>query len=107
MSFQTRLLPEQLDLTNLCKTSPEQYPYALVSTSSSDARLRDRYDIFFAYPQESLTLNKNHSLSFTGEKLADDCDCFLDRFNSWFQQEKIEPQHSDLPFTGGWFVYLL
>lgn len=106
MSFQTRLLPEQLDLTNLCKTSPEQYPYALVSTSSSDARLRDRYDIFFAYPQESLILNKNHTLGFTGEKLADDCDSFLDTFNSWFHQEKIEPQHSDLPFTGGWFVYL-
>lgn len=106
MNFQTRLLPEQLDLTNLCKRKPEEYPYALVSTSSSDARLRDRYDIFFAYPQESLILDKNHTLTFTGEHSSDDCGGFLDALNSWWSKEKIEAQHSELPFTGGWFVYL-
>ena len=106
MNFQTRLLPEQLDLTNLCKSKPEEYPYALVSTSSSEARLRDRYDIFFAYPQESLILDKNHALSHTGEKSLRDCGGFLDTLNSWCQQEKIEAQHSELPFTGGWFIYL-
>ncbi|MFC1588777.1 aminodeoxychorismate synthase component I [Pseudomonadota bacterium] len=106
MSFQTRLLANHLDLTALCKHKPEQYPYALVSTSSSEARLRDRYDIVFAYPQESLTLNKNQLLSFTGEIPLDSNKGFLDTFNSWWQKEKIEPQYSDLPFTGGWFVYL-
>lgn len=93
MSFQTRLLPDQLDLTNLCKSRPEQYPFALVSTSSSDARLRDRYDIFFAYPQESLILDK------TG-------DGFLDSLDEWWQKEKIPPADYAQPFTGGWFVYL-
>ena len=106
MSFQTRLLSDHLDLTVLCKTRPQDYPYALVSTSSSDARLRDRYDILFAYPQESLVLDKNQSLTFTGEGLLGGSDKFLDTFNSWWLKEKIETPHSELPFTGGWFVYL-
>ena len=93
MSFQTRSLPDQLDLLSLCQSRPEQYPYALVSTSSSETRLRDRYDIFFAYPQESLILDK------TG-------DGFLDSLDEWWQKEKIEQLDTDLPFTGGWFVYL-
>ncbi|MCK5002996.1 MAG: aminodeoxychorismate synthase component I [Gammaproteobacteria bacterium] len=106
MSFQTRLLSNHLDLTALCKNRPEDYPYALVSTSSSDARLRDRYDIFFAYPQETLTLDKNQTLSFTAENLQDGNAGFLDALDGIWQKEKIEPQYSDLPFTGGWFVYL-
>ncbi|MDH3343047.1 MAG: aminodeoxychorismate synthase component I [Gammaproteobacteria bacterium] len=93
MSFQTRLLANHLDLTALCKNKPEDYPYALVSTSSSDARLRDRYDIFFAYPQESLISAKAG-------------DGFLDSLDESWQKEKIRPQNSELPFTGGWFVYL-
>ena len=106
MSFQTRLLPNNLDLTALCKKRPEDYPYALVSTSSSDARLRDRYDIFFAYPQESLLLDKDHTLSYTGENSPGNGQGFLDAFNSYWQKEKIETQSSDYPFTGGWFIYL-
>ena len=106
MSFQTRLLSDHLDLTALCKTRPEQYPYALVSTSSSDARLRDRYDIFFAYPQECLTLNQDQSLTFTGETLSTNDAGFLDTLDQWWQQEKIKTENATLPFTGGWFVYL-
>lgn len=106
MSFQTRLLSDHLDLTVLCKIRPEQYPYALVSTSSSDARLRDRYDIFFAYPQECLTLDKNQSLSFTGEAPLPASTGFLDTLEHWWRQEKIETRPSYLPFTGGWLVYL-
>ena len=106
MSFQTRLLPKQLDLTALCKNKPEDYPYALVSTSSSDARLRDRYDIVFAYPQETLTLDKNQSLSFTGESLLLNSDGFLETLDHWWQKDKTKKQHTDLPFTGGWFIYL-
>ena len=106
MSFQTRLLSNHLDLTALCKKKPEDYPYALVSTSSSEARLRDRYDIIFAYPQESLTLNKDRLLTFTGDISLSESDKFLDTLDSWWQQKKIEPQHSAVPFTGGWFVYL-
>lgn len=106
MSFQTRLLPGHLDLTELCKNRPEQYPYALISTSSSEARQRDRYDIIFAYPQESLILDKDHRLAFSGEQpLAEDTG-FLDSLNRWWQKEKIAPQNSELPFTGGWFVFL-
>ncbi|MDH5612175.1 MAG: aminodeoxychorismate synthase component I [Gammaproteobacteria bacterium] len=106
MSFQTRLLSDHLDLTVLCKTRPEQYPYALVSTSSSDARLRDRYDIFFAYPQECLTLDKDQLLSFTGEPALAIGDGFLNSFDHWWQKEKIQTQQTELPFTGGWFIYL-
>ena len=106
MNFQTRLLPEQLDLTHLCKTKPEEYPYALVSTSSSDARLRDRYDIFFAYPQQSLILNNDKTLTLPSELSLVEHTGFLDTLDGWWQKEKIEEQYSALPFTGGWFVYL-
>ena len=106
MSFQTRLLANHLDLTALCKSKHDAYPYALVSTSSSEARLRDRYDIFFAYPQETLTLDKNHTVIFSGENSLDDSAGFFSAFDKLWHQEKIEPQNSDLPFTGGWFIYL-
>ena len=106
MSFQTRLLANHLDLTALCKSKHDAYPYALVSTSSSEARLRDRYDIFFAYPQETLTLDKNHTVIFSGENSLDDSAGFFSALDKLWHQEKIEPQNSDLPFTGGWFIYL-
>jgi len=106
MSFQTRLLANHLDLTALSKNKPEEYPYALVSTSSSDARCRDRYDIFFAYPQESLILDKNRALNFSGDMALNCSNSFLNAFDSWWQQGKIESQSTKLPFTGGWFVYL-
>ena len=106
MSFQTRLLANHLDLTALCKNRPEDYPYALVSTSSSEARCRDRYDIFFAYPQESLILDKNRTLNFSGDTALDCNDGFLNALGSWWQRGKINSKNSELPFTGGWFVYL-
>ena len=106
MSFQTRLLAKHLDLTALCKNKPEDYPYALVSTSSSEARLRDRYDIVFAYPQESLILDKNRTLNFSGDTALDCNNGFFNALGSWWQQGKVNSKESELPFTGGWFVYL-
>jgi len=106
MSFQTRLLANHLDLTALCKNKSEQYPYALVSTSSSEARLRDRYDIIFAYPQEALILNQDQTLAFSGETSLENKSGFFNAFDSWWQKESIKPAFSDLPFTGGWFIYL-
>ena len=106
MSFQTRLLSDHLDLTALCKNRPEDYPYALISTSSSKARLRDRYDIVFAYPQERLTLDKNLELAFSGSTPAEQGSGFFDAFDRWWQQLKINEIKTELPFTGGWFVYL-
>jgi len=106
MSFQTRLLANHLDLTALCKNRPEDYPYALVSTSSSKARCRDRYDIVFAYPQESLILDKNRALNFSGDTALDCNNGFFNALGSWWQQGKVNPKKSELPFTGGWFVYL-
>ena len=106
MSFQTRLLSDHLDLTALCKNRPEDYPYALISTSSSKARLRDRYDIVFAYPQESLILDKNHTLIFSGNTPLKQASGFFDSFDDWWQQLKTNEIETELPFTGGWFVYL-
>lgn len=106
MSFQTRLLANHLDLTALCKKKPEQYPYALVSTSSSDTRLRDRYDIFFAYPQATLILNQNQTLSSSDDASLKSDAGFLNSLDAWWKKESIKQQNSNLPFIGGWFVYL-
>ena len=108
MYFQTRLLPDNLDLTQLCHTQPDDYPYALMSTVSVNGA-NSRYNVFFAYPQQSLALDHNNTLlNETGVTLEKKSG-FLDGMECWWKSLRTEPESNpdnDLPFTGGWFVYL-
>jgi anthranilate synthase component 1 len=106
--FQTRLLPEDLDLTQLCHARPGDYPYALMSTVSVNDT-NSRYNIFFAYPQQTLTLDHNNSLLNNTGMALEKTTGFLDGLDYWWKSLRTPPQDSknnDLPFTGGWFVYL-
>ena len=128
MSFKTRLLsPKTLldstsgdthpDLLRFIEFKRERYPYLL---SSSAARQNNtQHDILFACPQHALTLNADKSLQLSStsshskvdESLTTDLlseSKFFDTLELLYQRDK-DIDHavtSDLPFTGGWFVYL-
>ncbi len=81
---------DQFDVLGLHNLNPENYPHFLESVVGG------RYDILFAFPQENLTCN---SLDEAGSRL------FLDRFDKEISRYS-RPAETDLPFEGGWFVFL-
>jgi anthranilate synthase component 1 len=76
------------DLLRLHSQHPERYPFLLQSSASSGAL--GRYDVLFAFP---------------GETIAPDAG-FLNELDTRFQRERVSPGRQELPFTGGWFIYL-
>ena len=86
-----RVVEPDFDLLDLHSFCPERYPFLLESSAPGP---RGRYDILFAYPGEVLELDNIEGPDFLSE---------LDR--RW-RQVNAETPHSDLPFRGGWFLYL-
>jgi anthranilate synthase component 1 len=90
-----RVLPWDADLLALHRLDAARYPHLLESAARGLASSDNRHDILFAFP---------------GETLAPD-NGFLAAFDAAFLAEKIardpdEALLADLPFRGGWFVYL-
>ena len=79
---------QKVDLASFCYLNSEKYPFLLESVNHNDF---NRYSILFAFPGESIILN-----SFS------DFD-FLNELKNQFKPDNL---NSDLPFIGGWFVYL-
>ena len=77
------------DLLRLHQVNPERYPHLLESVLHGTPQ--SRYDILFAFP---------------GETITSDNQAFLPQLNQVWQQQRINIKQSELPFTGGWFVYL-
>lgn len=75
-------------LDALCQFDAKRYPFLLESVNHNQA---NRYSILFAHPTKEIVLNN-----------LDEFD-FLSTLESSIDTPPIE---SDLPFTGGWFVYL-
>ena len=88
--FQTRTLEQVPDLLALHSINPERYPHLL----ASNARGNDlaRYDILFAFPQHALTVEQSGD--------------FLQQLDDQFHAEQVPQQNSELPFYGGWLLYL-
>jgi anthranilate synthase component 1 len=132
VSFQTRLLASyttedpaagsapvfemtRIDLTLLNQLNPENYPYLLCSSAVRPHNAQ--YDILIAFPQYQLTLNSDKSLSCSNKDI-DLGSNFFNTLEKFYQGEKLyqkekqqtsqdhKKQHNELPFTGGWFVYL-
>ena len=78
------------DLLAIHATYPERYPHLL--SSNTEVYSQSRYDILFACPQETFTKNSDTS--------------FLSELDKQWQIHRIDQSCSDLPFTGGWFLYL-
>jgi anthranilate synthase component I len=116
VSFQTRLLSEHKNITgssDICELNlaafnqldPQRYPYLL--SSSAVRKDNTQYDILIACPQYHLTLNADKTLH------CDDAqqplgESFFDTLEQHYQNNKsaVLFDTDDLPFTGGWFVYL-
>jgi len=93
------------DLLSLHSINPERYPYLLQSTSL--ATNNSRFDILFAFPQQSLILNNKFQLTLNNKRLIDND--FLNTLDSLWQasnQAKKNNSHNNIPFIGGWFLYL-
>ncbi|MGE4569809.1 MAG: chorismate-binding protein, partial [Gammaproteobacteria bacterium] len=77
-----------VDLAALCYYNKERYPFLLESVHHNDI---NRYSILFAFPGQNIVLNDFTDFNFLSELES--------KLNSNLQS-------SDLPFSGGWFVYL-
>jgi len=89
------------ELRRLNQLFPDRYPYLLQSTAR-DGEL-GRFDILFAFPGESLVLQQISELS--GPHTENQTQ-FLSALDAWWSQEQVAARESDLPFLGGWFLYL-
>jgi anthranilate synthase component 1 len=79
---------QKVDLTSFCYLNKGRYPFLLESVNHNE---NNRYSILFAFPGENIVLKDFSDFDFLKEL-----------------QDKSESTtlNSDLPFIGGWFVYL-
>jgi len=97
-------IEHKLDLLALHRVNPQRYPSLLQSMARSDAEGagQARFDILFAFPGEHIRLDASDS----------EVD-FLQQLDTHWQAvaKTIEPSDTvpdfpQLPFTGGWFLFL-
>jgi anthranilate synthase component 1 len=89
------------DLRRLHREQPARYPFLLQSTAP-DGKL-GRFDILFAFPGDTLELTADGALHGPA---TDGADTFLGALDSWWRAERQPRSDSELPFLGGWFLYL-
>ncbi len=100
MPIQHKLDGQAIDLLALHSNDPQRYPVLLESVTHGQKQ--GRYDILFAQPQETLSYHHQTAPESTPDFLS-----ALDR--QWHDCRKRCPttsQLSDLPFDGGWFLFL-
>ena len=78
------------DLRRLHREFPARYPFLLQSTTRHGAL--GRYDILFAFPGDALVASDEYR--------------FLDELDTRWRREQLTGTASELPFHGGWFLYL-
>jgi len=102
--FSYHLLSETpVDLLALHQLNPQRYPFLLESVVAGHAHAR--FDILFAFPQQAIVLDAQYRLWIDGHKVSHDD--FLDQLDkSWQQGRQPRQTVIDIPFRGGWFVYL-
>jgi anthranilate synthase component 1 len=91
------------DLLALQRACPERYPFLLESVARGARNAR--FDILFGFPQDSLVLTVQGQLCASGHRFGD-AD-FLEALDAWWQEvSSAQAAPVDVPFRGGWFVYL-
>jgi len=90
------------DLLALHAANPERYPHLL---SSAAIGSNAHFDILFAYPGESICLDSTGLHQTSNEALKTN-QFFKALSRQWQVCSNEAENDSDLPFTGGWFVYL-
>ncbi len=79
---------QKVDLASFCYKNKDRYPFLLESVNHNE---NNRYSLLFAFPGEKIVLNNLSDFDF------------LSKLNNLCIQNNINPE---LPFTGGWFIYL-
>ncbi len=92
------------DLLDLQRQQPQRYPHLLESVAHGTAQAR--YDILFAFPQASISLQGEDVVCEGGVVAGGDFLAILDQ--QWRDAGAgwDWDASSELPFRGGWFVYL-
>ena len=83
-----RRISGQCDLLALAATQPQRYPGLLASAAQGAGA---RWDILFAFPEATINGDDGH---------------FLTALDVAWGNEHIARHDEDLPFRGGWMVYL-
>jgi len=97
-----RCLDRFPDLLHLHTRHPDRYPHLLESVSHGAPQAR--YDILFAFPGNTLTLDGSGQLHHEDVPIDGD---FLETFDAhWRSLARSTPPGPPVPFHGGWFVYL-
>ncbi len=117
-----RQLDQCIDFTDLHRVNPQRYPFILESSAQAEdvlastkknnsssyinsAKQHARYDILFAFPLQTLTLDSNNNLS--GVVVDKEKDFLSNLDLNWVKDKyAISAKQTNLPFSGGWFVYL-
>jgi anthranilate synthase component 1 len=103
MSIHVRELPGHCDLLSLAADQPHRYPALLESVARGSDRAR--YDILFAFPEDEIRLDRDgHVRDGRGGTLGDSFFDALDR--AWQATRTAASPHMQLPFRGGWLLYL-
>src|SRR5690349_20874934 len=102
-------LESSFDLLALHRLNPGRYPHLLQTVSRAADAVA--YDILFAFPEATLRLDSAGIRFIANSYVTPDLRksaTFLDSFDRWWESEQkdIEPACRDLPFSGGWFLYL-
>ena len=101
---------EQPDLVALHELNSARYPYLLQSVAQSTQQVH--FDILFAFPQQTVTLESSGELLLStveGVKLPiNENSDFLMAFDEYWlaHRNATNTAHHDIPFRGGWFLYL-
>ena len=92
------------DLLRLAATNPRRYPGLLESAAHGT---QARYDILFAFPRESLTLQRDGRVR--DESGRDRGDRFIDALDTTWAAERNTSSRAAQqlpPFRGGWLLFL-
>ncbi|MDH5657530.1 MAG: aminodeoxychorismate synthase component I [Spirochaetia bacterium] len=110
--FKKKSLPEVFameglqNLSRLHKFNTSRYPFLLEScpdkNENNSENETSRYGILFAFPGQSLILNSAYCLE--GIKIRQRH--FLKSLDAWWDREKNTDRPHNLPFSGGWFLFL-
>ncbi len=106
MAIQAVEIPADFDLLQLHAGNPGRYPFLLESAVTDRQRRHgDAFDILFAFPGETLRLDRHFRLH--GPGAAGSGNQFLPALDDWWRSIR-QPTHAEsmVPFRGGWFVYL-
>jgi len=89
------------DLLPLAVAHPGRYPALLESAASGPSA---RWDILFAFPEDKLTLASDGVVRDAAGRERGVR--FLDALDSASSRDKAESGDAELPFVGGWLLYL-